>query len=251
MKVVSYNVCCLPNFFNMFGDPLKRIDGIIKQLEEINADVICIQEIFDKNIISIAKKKFSKYYIYYNDSTSYFKINNGLMIISKTPLFKSGFEIFKDYCGEDSLSEKGFIFSLTIIKNKGYLIINTHLNADALFSTTLCCDVIRKQQLDQLYNFISNNKKENIILCGDFNINFFKNKNTGFLDLFNFQQKEQIITLPYLKNQFDYILCRFNKFGNKKPEAKQKSKPKSFFECKKYHNLSDHNPIIFCLNSNE
>ena len=49
-KIISYNICALPYYINLYGDPHKRINNIITFLKRVNADVICLQEVFDKKI---------------------------------------------------------------------------------------------------------------------------------------------------------------------------------------------------------
>ena len=77
-----------------------------------------------------------------------------------------------DYCGEDRFCDKGYQIVNIKIKNKLFTIINTHLNADAVFSLYNQCEKTRMKQIDQLLTRVGNKIKHNIIFCGDFNIDF-------------------------------------------------------------------------------
>ena len=51
IKIISFNICAIPWWGNIFGDPINRIDKIIEFLEKKNPDIICLQEVFDKKYI--------------------------------------------------------------------------------------------------------------------------------------------------------------------------------------------------------
>ena len=48
MKIATWNICCLPNYANLYQNPINCIDITIKHLKLIKADIICLQEVFDK-----------------------------------------------------------------------------------------------------------------------------------------------------------------------------------------------------------
>lgn len=262
MKVVSFNICCLPKIFNLFGNPLKRINKINQLINSLDADIVCLQEVFDKKIIRIIKQTF-KYHIFHIESTTFLALNNGLMILSRTPIVNSGIEYFKNKCGEDSISEKGMIYIETFINNKKYMIVNTHLNADAYLSSRNKSTRTREKQMSMLQNFIQTNFGKNIILCGDFNIDFYESEiHQKFISMFNITQKEKTITYPNLNKQYDYIFCLLkqnnendnhnkndnNENENNLGEGTHKFKHKCLDD---NNNISDHYPLIFSLNINE
>jgi len=218
LRIISYNICALPKWFNIYGNPLKRISKIIDILDSIDADIICLQELFDRKIIEIVKQSMIKYNFFYKKSTSKLFLNSGLMILSKYTIINSGYETFSNHCGEDSLATKGIIFSNIIFNNKIITIINTHLNADSIFSTKYRCRNIRLKQIGQIINNIKKtHHTNNIILCGD--LNMIYSHNTHFLNKLKNSYKYCICsnnTLPKLithrknKTQIDYIYYLYN-----------------------------------------
>ena len=70
IKIISYNICGLPRWYNLFGDPYDRIDKIADFLIKTDADVICLQEVFDSGLIIILKTKLSDYNYYSSDQRS-------------------------------------------------------------------------------------------------------------------------------------------------------------------------------------
>ena len=176
MKIVTWNICCLPKWINQYQDPNKCIYSIIKILKSLNADIICLQELFDVNIRNLFLKYFQNYNIIYENTSSYFYFNSGLMILTKYTCVKSNFIPYKICCGEDRFSNKGFLYTVLKIKDTYKTVVNTHINNDEPVIHFISPSYIIKQQLKQLLSYIYSLKQFNkqVYLCGDFN----SNKNT-------------------------------------------------------------------------
>ena len=245
LKIISYNISALPKWLNLNGNPFKRIEQIIDLLIKNDADVICLQEVFDIKIRNRIAQELLKYDFHYKPSNSMFCLSSGLMILSKYRIISKGFEAYNNYSGEDSFSEKGILFITIEINNTVYTIINTHLNANAIFSLNRRCVRTRDKQMHQLIEFIKNNNRDNIILCGDFNIdlydyqNMFNKLNNIYkfnISSINFINNTKLITFSKSNNQLDYIFYFYNT-----------PKHISFnYELIK-SDLSDHYPIILNL----
>ena len=171
IKIVSYNICGLPWWGNLFGDPYDRIDKITDFLIKTDADVICLQEVFDAGLFIILKTKLHNYNYYYPRKGKNV-LESGLVIFCKSKIIQKKYEKFVDYCGEDRFCDKGYQTVNIKIKNKVFTIINTHLNADAIFSLYSHCEKTRLNQINQLLSSIGKKIKNDIIFCGDFNIDF-------------------------------------------------------------------------------
>ena len=65
MKILSWNIACLPNYCNIFSNPINRIPRILNIIEKHDADIICLQEVFDKKIRKIIIDYFKEKYNYY------------------------------------------------------------------------------------------------------------------------------------------------------------------------------------------
>ena len=172
MKIVSWNICCLPNYANLYQNPVYVIDNIIKVLKICKADVICLQEIFDTKCIDTIKKHMSNYNIIYDTKGPKSFINSGLMILSKLPLMNYGYHEYQSKCGEDRLSCKGFLYSVLQYNKKNIVIYNTHLNNDTpIFNFYSNSNTIIDNQLSQLFIHVYKTTKvcANVIVSGDFN----------------------------------------------------------------------------------
>ena len=236
MKILSYNIACLPSLFNFFGKPCDRIEKLNKHIYKQRPDIFCLQEVFSSSTIKSIKEYFKdKYYIYsYNDT--YIRLDSGLLIASKYPIQKKRAHIFKYSYGEDRLSHKGALAIDIMINNKRYSVINTHLNADPIFGFKKKAVNIREKQIKQLKSIIKKKKLNNInnvIVCGDFNIDYsFRELLNPLFNVYkhNIINPHKIITFDEEKAQLDYILVMH--------QSKQKYNPRY----KRYINtkLSDH-----------
>jgi len=173
MKIVTWNICCLPKWINQYQDPNICIYEIIKILTELDADIICLQELFDVNFRKLFIEKFNKYNIIYENTNSFFYFNSGLMILTKYKCIKSVFIPFKHSCGEDRFSNKGFLSVVLNIEGTDTTVINTHINNDEPLIYFVSPKNVIKQQQIQLMSYIHsiNSYYKRIYLCGDFNSN--------------------------------------------------------------------------------
>ena len=57
IKIISWNIACMPNYINTFGNVECRLENIIKFIELHNPDIISLQEVFSKNSRSILYEK--------------------------------------------------------------------------------------------------------------------------------------------------------------------------------------------------
>ena len=245
IKIISYNICALSWWCNMFGDPLNRIFGIIDFLIKKDPDVICLQEVFDTGIFFILNTRLlNEGYNCYQPKRLNNYFNSGLVVFSKTKLHDCTYEKFVDTCGEDKYCDKGFITLTTKIQDNTFTIINTHLNADAFFSTYEKCEETRLHQMSQLQKNISCKSKNDIILCGDFNIDFTSitgkkiyNKIKGISS--SCTNSKKMITFDDDNIQYDQIFYI--------PKYKETYKCRYKVFDKKYKSLSDHYPIQLTL----
>lgn len=182
MKIISWNIACLPNIFNKYSNPEERKRNILKFLIKENADIICLQEIFKNSIRNFIKKELEKvgYKIKTSHEMSYINIgfSGGLMIATKDDIIECEYIKYRDTLGEDFFANKGCLY----IKTKlGYRIFNIHLQAKP--EMRFCWQKrelreIQRCQIKQTIEFIRrkiNSKKidinnKNIYIMGDFNI---------------------------------------------------------------------------------
>ena len=213
LNIISWNICALPKYFNLFGDPKKRIKNIVTKIISYDPDIICLQEVFSSDIKKYLISYFKNYNCIYSNNC-YIKLCGGLFIASKYDIIYSNEYIYKNSSGEDSLSCKGILICNILINNQMISIFNTHLNADSIFSRVNTCKLIRQKQIEELVNFIKKNKSQYNILCFDANIDM---KDDLYIILLNklkdltFNTNHpNLITFPSTDMQLDYCFCSNN-----------------------------------------
>lgn len=178
-------------------------------IEKYSPDVIAIQETYkvnDKEYLISSLKNDYPFSIYYSRKSN-FKIilDCGLVILSKYPIIKHHFELFKNYpFDEGLLVRKGFLHITLSLHGNQISIINTHLTVGGLFWHTESknANMIRKKQIQQIVSYINSNNLNNIVFSGDFNsgpnvssINYNQILENNFFDPLETNQKlSELIT---------------------------------------------------------
>lgn len=145
-----------------------RYDAIDDCIKDIDADIICLQEITEKNKALILKSSnIKKYYVT--------DINNefcDLLILSKLPF--SHIKLFK-------LSKYKYALRCTLLIDNQYVdIYNVHLSANNMRD----CIALRKEQLGKIYRFMAHHKTN--IIIGDTNLEDGEEPNiNNFIDCWN------------------------------------------------------------------
>lgn len=187
------------------------LNKIIKYLKELDADIICIQEIL-YNQFAILKQSLKL------DGVFAANINKptlmyGIATLSKNEILDKK-HIFLKSKGE----QRGFLHTNIFSNICSVDVINTHLGLDK---------DERKEQLNQIVDFTNRLRKAKVI-CGDFN-----EKNI-FISIFNdsaiYTNNQSIATFEKSNARIDYILV-------------DKSLGIYKYKVDKI-NLSDHYPII-------
>ena len=251
LRLVSWNVFLRPGILN--DGQLERIDSIAKYLENTDADVLVLQEVFHRS----SRKKLSTllHKKYPNRTkvgrTSFFGVSSGVLIFSKHEIVEEKHVSFKHATGSDRLAKKGGVSVLIKFKNKLTQIIGTHLQAGGGNKRIN----IRKNQIKKLKT-LSNTSDSVItsIYAGDFNID---QKSEAYLDLLqtlkckNDLPKGEIKSTANFSDQelmeakgrakwIDFILLRNKRKAHYKKSIIQSPR------CRirnKLVRLSDHNPI--------
>ena len=182
MKIVSYNIHKGMNANNVF-----TLNKIIKYLKELDADIICLQEVL-YNQFAILKQSLKL------DGVFAANINKptlmyGIATLSKNEILDKK-HIFLKSKGE----QRGFLHTNIFSNICSVDVINTHLGLDK---------DERKEQLNQIVDFTNRLRKAKVI-CGDFN-----EKNI-FISIFNdsaiYTNNQSIATFEKSNARIDYIL---------------------------------------------
>ncbi|WP_286317104.1 endonuclease/exonuclease/phosphatase family protein [Romboutsia ilealis] len=206
MKIVSYNIHKGMNANNVF-----TLNKIIKYLKELDADIICIQEILYSQF-AILKQSLKL------DGVFAANINKPTLMYGIATLSKNEILDKKHMLLKSKGEQRGFLHTNIFSNICSVDVINTHLGLDK---------DERKEQLNQIVDFTNRLRKAKVI-CGDFN-----EKNI-FISIFNdsaiYTNNQNIATFEKSNARIDYILV-------------DKSLGIYKYKVDKI-NLSDHYPII-------
>lgn len=154
----------------------EKIENVLKILKEINADILCLQELADDSVfnknINTAKylKENLQMNMFYQDSNTwatYNKKSQGNAILTKYPIIKSDFKYLQEpnHDIRDASREGRIYLELTVLINNQELTIGTtHLSYTSRFEITDA----KKKEVDNLVNILKT-KKTDYIFTGDLN----------------------------------------------------------------------------------
>ena len=249
IKILSWNIACLPETINTFKNNKNRIKAIIKFIEYNKPDIISLQEVFtlQSRILLTKFLKEKKYKLYLSPKTNIF-LNGGLLLASKYDIIDIDNITFKNTLGEDGLSYKGIIYIKIKYNDKYINIFNTHLNNHKplyCINKSIIGKIIKFQLnefLEYFYSKIKDNLNDIYILTGDFNLPFKSKYYNCFIKKLEkkiniLKNNEEIITDNINNIQIDYIKTCFHK--NLKYDKTFK-----IYTYKQFNKLSDHNPLI-------
>jgi endonuclease/exonuclease/phosphatase family metal-dependent hydrolase len=172
LRIVSWNIKFLPRHYRMVikHHPLKRAKLIPEVLKTDSIDIICFQEAFDKKanqrLINGLKEKFPYMVGPANEpKRRLFKLNSGVMFMSRYPLKNLGSVQFSDCENEDCVAQKGGLLVEAEVNGQAVQILGTHMDAGEN-------DEIRVKQVVQLEGLLSKFRKQGTpqVICGDFNV---------------------------------------------------------------------------------
>lgn len=225
MKIISYNIACLPYVFNTMGAINLRINNIINLLLKLNPDIILLQEVFSiyaRKTITKALEK-NNYYVTLCPHANIL-LNGGLLIASKYKIINNNYYTYKNCFGEDLFAYKGILHCQIYYKNELINIFNTHLNNKnpkfKLYSSDIY--TLQKKQVYEYIDFVNKYNNDKCILGGDFNIKYNSKLYRILITKLKknhkiFRNKKNIITDNSENIQIDYIFyCYKNQNDFKK-----------------------------------
>lgn len=181
-SLLNFNVCFLPgNLPLLFGGMTPwslRIDKVADRILQLDADVICLQEVFEEEAAEKLYEKLKGRYahFYMNIGPRNFGFNHesagmgsGLFIASKLQIIDSKFRLFKNTSYH--MNRGCFDFTVASEDVPFAHVYTTHLEA---FSYPPGPE-FRKQQLEEILDTMQQDSNQRgassaIVLCGDLNI---------------------------------------------------------------------------------
>ncbi len=182
--LINLNVCFMPHSLPLlFGGVLRwqeRIDRLVDTLKEWDADIICLQEVFDKDSADLLfeglKDRYAHFYSNIAAKNIGFSLESigmgsGLFIASKFDVGNPTFTLFTHSMPQIS---RGF-FDFTIHNRKGALahIYTTHLEPFAAMPGPAYRTSQMQQMLEKIKEDVAMDPGKAmipIVLCGDLNI---------------------------------------------------------------------------------
>ncbi len=175
----------------------ERSRAIPYEILKLQPDIIALQEVFHSFDRLRIINHLADYYPHYFSSNVYTRIgvNDGLMLFSRFPILKKGFEKFTDSFVDDRLfTIKGMLWAdIQLPNHETAHIINVHTVSGGLLRhpNKNQSNRIRGFQNQQIIKFIENNPHKHRFAIGDFNSgptgspdNYSQLISSGFLDTF-------------------------------------------------------------------
>lgn len=180
ISALSYNVWGLP--IRLPGhDQTTRFQKLADSLSSRNFNIICLQEVFHKNIRKELSNKLLPDYFHASDYECNQNIvgkwiqkdcYGGLMTLSKFPILQENFYRFKNLEKAsiiERIGGKGFLFTTILWNGEPVNIINTHLYAGGGHQAVAC----RKNQIlqmEEILQSIESYQRYPTLLFGDLNV---------------------------------------------------------------------------------
>ncbi|GAA2785801.1 sphingomyelin phosphodiesterase [Kitasatospora sp. CM 4170] len=189
LKVLTYNVFLMSkSLYPNWGQDY-RAKAIAAADFFQGQDVVVLQEAFDNAASDLLTSQASAAYPYHTpvvgrstsgwDATggSYSSTtpeDGGVTLLSKWPILRKEQYVFKDACGADWWSNKGFVYAVLNVNGVRTHVVGTHLQ-----STDTGCSAgepaaVRAAQLKAMKSFIDGKNipaAEPVVIAGDLNIN--------------------------------------------------------------------------------
>lgn len=249
IEIVSWNVFLRPAFLK--DNQMGRVDSIAGYLNNTNADILVLQEVFHRKARKRLITELSTNYPHHTKvgKTSILGVSSGVMIFSQVEIQKEKRVYFKKATKADQLAKKGGVFAEVTVKGKTIDVIGTHLQAGSEEK----CIRIRKEQI-ALLKTLAEDKHRPTVFVGDFNMHRHSapyKELIKVLECENITPNDSIQCTANFSDQalmpatgspkwIDFILLR--KINRMKIAASRIEQP-MFHSKGKRHRLSDHNPI--------
>ncbi|MFF6906659.1 sphingomyelin phosphodiesterase [Streptomyces sp. NPDC012389] len=289
LRVLSYNTFIFSKTLHPNWGQDHRAAEIPKTSFFRGNDVVVIQEAFDNGASDALLRNSAAQYPYQTpvvgrsksgwDATSgsYSATtpeDGGVTILSKWPIIRKEQYVFKDACGGDWWSNKGFAYTVLNVNGTRVHVVGTHAQ-----STDPGCSAgeaarMRSLQFKAMDAFLDAKKipaSEQVIVAGDFNVDGHSAEYASFLkdaDLvpadtkaghtYSFDTRDNSIASERYPNDpredLDHVLHRAGHVkpaGWKNDVIKEQSAPwtvSSWGKNYTYTNLSDHYPVIGSAN---
>ncbi|WP_030933423.1 sphingomyelin phosphodiesterase [Streptomyces sp. NRRL B-24720] len=285
LRVLTYNTFLMSkNLYPNWGQDHRATEIARASFFQGN-DVVVLQEAFDNSASDALAQNASAQYPYRTpvvgrsksgwDATggAYSAVtpeDGGVTVLSKWPIVRKEQFIYKDACGSDWWSNKGFVYAELNVNGTKVHVVGTHAQSTDSGCATGEAAQMRSRQFKQIDAFLDAKNipaSEQVIVAGDMNVDSRSPEYASMLadaglagadartgHLYSFDtQDNSIASYRYPddpREDLDYVLHRA---GHAKPSGwtnkvvKEQSEPwtvSSWGTDYTYTNLSDHYPLI-------
>ncbi|REK91771.1 sphingomyelin phosphodiesterase [Streptomyces inhibens] len=285
LKVLSYNVFLMSkNLYPNWGQD-HRAQAIAAADFFQGNDVVVLQEAFDNSSSDALKSQAAAQYPHQTpvmgrsksgwDATggAYSAVtpeDGGVTLLSKWPVLRKEQYIYKDACGADSLSNKGFVYAVLDVNGTKVHVVGTHTQSTDSGCKAGEAAADRAKQLKEMDAFLDAKNipaDEEVMVAGDLNVDSHSAEYNALLSNGDLAPADSRTGHPYSfdtqdnsiakyrypddpREDLDYVLHRN---GHARPAGwqneviKEESAPwtvSSWGKDYTYTNLSDHYPLI-------
>lgn len=180
LKILTYNVCGLPKPLGTMDSNPRRFYRIGRQIRELSADIVGLQEMWESNTSLVLKAshykhRFSELEVEHLKRKLLFG-RSGLAIASRYPMSDCELLAFSSTSGLERVVNKGAIYARIQTPNGEVDVYNVHLTSEPerlnkLFVSLSYSHKIRDLQLRELNDWIKRRSKPGVpvYVMGDFN----------------------------------------------------------------------------------
>ncbi|UKY55504.1 sphingomyelin phosphodiesterase [Streptomyces inhibens] len=285
LKVLSYNIFLMSkNLYPNWGQD-HRAQAIAAADFFQGNDVVVLQEAFDNSSSDALKSQAAAQYPHQTpvvgrsksgwDATggAYSTVtpeDGGVTLLSKWPVLRKEQYIYKDACGSDSLSNKGFVYAVLDVNGTKVHVVGTHTQSTDSGCKAGEAAADRAKQLKEMDAFLDAKNipaDEEVMVAGDLNVDSHSAEYNALLSNGDLAPADSRTGHPYSfdtqdnsiakyrypddpREDLDYVLHRN---GHARPAGwqneviKEESAPwtvSSWGKDYTYTNLSDHYPLI-------
>ncbi|KAF9537132.1 hypothetical protein EC957_008790 [Mortierella hygrophila] len=228
LSILTNNVYFLStNLYPNWGQVTRA--GLISNSDYIkNHDVLVLQECFDLTACDAIRSGLASQYPYQTptvghsksgwDSTSgsYYAAsveNGGVTILSKWPIKQKHQFVYKNGCGADWFSNKGFAYVILDYKETNIHVFGTHMQSDDSMCSSGQAAKYRGLSLDQWRQFIDSRNipaNELVIMAGDFNILKDSSEFSGLISRLGAVQPKKYQGWPWTWDTVDNTIANYN-----------------------------------------
>lgn len=178
--MLTWNVCCINGGYAISNAGVvpwhDRKEVIVDAIKKTNADVVCLQEIFDANAAFYFYQALKGDYahFYFNIGARAVGVSSGIFIASKYPIANPEFVPFpvETLINRTSWASKGFFsFNLQHKKRSFARIYATHLTHSAQPEKPTQKEVAcRRTQMELIASRVNKVKNKTVLVTGDLNL---------------------------------------------------------------------------------